>query len=53
MKAVPESFLLGERLMSPKQSTMNSRLPMRTVSPREKPPHVRRSQLVEIMSADE
>jgi hypothetical protein len=52
-KAAPESFLLGERLRPPKQSTMNSRLPKRTVSPREKPPHVKRSPSAEMMSADE
>jgi hypothetical protein len=47
MKAAPESYLLGERLRPLKQSTMNSRLPKRMVSPREKPLHVRRSPSVE------
>jgi hypothetical protein len=37
MKTAPESLPLGERLKRLKQSTMNSKLPKRTVSPREKP----------------
>jgi hypothetical protein len=41
MKMVPKSLHLGERLRPLKQSAMNSRLPKRTVSPREKPPHVK------------
>jgi hypothetical protein len=32
---------------------MNSKLPGRTVSPREKPPHVKRSPSVEMASTDE
>jgi hypothetical protein len=51
MKAAPKSFLMGERLRSPKQSAMNSRLPKRMVSLREKPPHVRCSPSAETMSA--
>jgi hypothetical protein len=35
-KVVHELFLLGERLGSLKQSVRNSRLPKRTVSPRDK-----------------
>jgi hypothetical protein len=53
MKAVPESFLLGEKLRPPKQSVMNSRLPKRMVSLNEKPPHVKCSSSVETASADE
>jgi hypothetical protein len=53
MKAVLESFLLGERLRLPKQSAMNSMLPKRTVSLTVKPPHVKRSLSVETASGDE
>jgi hypothetical protein len=41
MKIASELPPLGERLRPPKQSAMNSRFPKRTVSIREKPPHVR------------
>jgi hypothetical protein len=53
MKAAPKSFLMGERLRPPKQSAMNSRLPKPVISLREKPLHVQRSPLVEMVSADE
>jgi hypothetical protein len=53
MKAAPESFLLGERLRTQKQSAMNSRLPKRTVLPREKPLHIKHSPSVETASTDE
>jgi hypothetical protein len=53
IKAAPESFLPGERLMPPKQLVMNSTLLKRMISPREKPPHVRHSTSVEIASVDE
>jgi hypothetical protein len=42
-----ESSPMGERLRPPKQSVMNSRLPKRMVSPREKPSHDRHSPLGE------
>jgi hypothetical protein len=53
IKVTHEPLSLGERLRSPKKSTMNSRLPKRTVSQREKPPHVKRSPLIETVSANE
>jgi hypothetical protein len=43
----------GERMKPPKQLVMNSRLPKRMVSPREKPPHDRRSPSVATVSADD
>jgi hypothetical protein len=52
MKAATELLLLGERLKPPKSSAMNSKLPRRTVSPREKPPHVKRSPSAATASAD-
>jgi hypothetical protein len=52
MKMVPELFPLGERLRLSKMSAMNSRLPKRMVSPREKPPQVKCSLLVVTMSVD-
>jgi hypothetical protein len=48
-----EMSLLGERLWSPKQSVVNSRLPKQMVSLREKPPHDRHSSLATTVSADE
>jgi hypothetical protein len=51
-KMVPELFPLGERLRLSKMSAMNSRLPKRMVSPREKPPQVKCSLLVVTMSVD-
>jgi hypothetical protein len=53
MKAVPESYLMQERLRPLKWSAMNSRLPKRTVSLREKPPHVRPSPSAETASINE
>jgi hypothetical protein len=53
MKEAPESLPMGERLMPPKQSVMNSRLPKRTVSLRDKPPHVKRSPSVATVSTNE
>jgi hypothetical protein len=53
MKVELKSFLLGERLRPVKQSAMNSRLPKRMVLLREKPPHVKHSPSVEMVSADE
>jgi hypothetical protein len=52
MKVAPESFLLGQRLRLPKQSTMNSRLQNRAISPRDKPLHVKCSPSVEMVSVD-
>jgi hypothetical protein len=52
MKAATELLLLRERLKPPKSSAMNSKLPRRTVSPREKPPHVKRSPSAATASAD-
>jgi hypothetical protein len=53
MKAVLESFFLGERFGPPKQSVMNSRLPKWTVLPREKSLHVKYSPSVEMAIVDE
>jgi hypothetical protein len=53
MKVVFESFLVGERLRPSKQSAMKSRLPKRMVSSREKPPHIKCPQSVEMASVDE
>jgi hypothetical protein len=52
-EAVYESFLRGERLRPPKQLAMNSRLPKWTVSPREKPLHIKRSPSAETASVSE
>jgi hypothetical protein len=52
-KTVPESLCLAERLRPPKQLAMNSRLPKRTVSSREKPLHVRHSSSVVTVRVDE
>jgi hypothetical protein len=53
MKAMPESFLLRERLRPPKQSAINSRLLKRTVSPREKPSHIKHLPSAEMVSVKE
>jgi hypothetical protein len=53
MMAASELSLLGERLRPPKQSTMNSRLPKRMVSPWEKSSHDRRSLLAVTVSVDD
>jgi hypothetical protein len=53
MRAASESLPLGERLRLPKQSAMNSRIFKQTVSPWEKPPHVKCSPSTETASADE
>jgi hypothetical protein len=45
--------LIGGVLDHGKQSVMNSRLPKRTVSLREKPPHVKRSLSVATTSINE
>jgi hypothetical protein len=53
MRAASELLPLGERLRTPKQSAMNSRLPKRIVLPWEKRPHAKRSPLAETTSIDE
>jgi hypothetical protein len=53
MMAVSELSLLGESLRQPKQSAMNSRLPMQMVLLREKPLHDRRSLLAAMVSDDD
>jgi hypothetical protein len=53
MKAVLELLLLGERLMPPKWSAINSKLSRRMVSLRKKPPHVKHSPSAEKVSVDE
>jgi hypothetical protein len=52
-KMAPELLPLGERLMLPKESAMNSRVPKQMVSPREKPPQVRYSPSVVMSSVDD
>jgi hypothetical protein len=53
MKVASKSFLRGERLRPLTQLVMNSRLPNRMVSPRERPPHIKRSLSVEMASTDD
>jgi hypothetical protein len=53
MKTAHESLPLGERLKLMKQSAMNSWLPKKMISAREKPPHVRHSPSVVTPSVDE
>jgi hypothetical protein len=53
MAAAFETSIRGERFRPPKKSAMNSRLPNRMVSPREKPSHDRHSTSVVMVIADE
>jgi hypothetical protein len=43
MKAVPELLTLGEWIRPPKKSVMNSKVPRRPISLKEKPPDINRS----------
>jgi hypothetical protein len=52
MKTTHEMLPLGQRLRLSMQSAMNSRLPKRTVLPREKA-HIRHSLLAATVSANE
>jgi hypothetical protein len=52
-KIAPRSLPLEEGFRPLKQSAMNLRLPKRTVSPRENPPHIRHLMSVATMSVNE
>jgi hypothetical protein len=53
MKAAHALPLLRERLRAPKSPVMNSKVPMRTVSLRENPSHIKRSPLAATAIEDE
>jgi hypothetical protein len=53
MTMVSEPSAMGERLSPSNRSAMNSRLPKRMVSPREKSPHDRRSPPTVMASTDD
>jgi hypothetical protein len=53
MTATPKPYPRGERLRKPKRPMMNSRLPKRMVSPREKLLHDKRSPSTMTASTDD